>query len=109
MPDRYPPSALAAAESAIRDQFGREMGKPGMPEPDALARAALEAAAPVLADQIASAILRHADQNEPKPGSSGYLAWHRHFEAASAVAARAFGRDSLEVPRDIREEIPGGT
>jgi len=60
------------------------------------ARAALEEAAPILADHIASAILRYADENEPAPGSGGYLAWHRHFEAASAVAAKAFGRDNLE-------------
>jgi hypothetical protein len=60
------------------------------------ARAALAAAAPDLADTIASAILRHADENEPEPGSRGYPAWHRHFEAASAVAAKAFGRDNLE-------------
>ena len=69
------------------------------------ARAALEAAAPLLADQIASAILRHADENEPDPGSRGYPAWHRHFEAASAVAAKAFGRDNLEaVPGENRSE-----
>lgn len=88
----YPASALAAAEAAIRDELksSREV------EPDALARAALDAAAPVLADKIASAILRHADENEPKPGSAGYLAWHRHFEAASAIAAKAFGRDNLK-------------
>lgn len=49
MPD-IPPAALAAAESAIRDAFPGEFGKPGMPEPDALARAALEAAAPLLAE-----------------------------------------------------------
>ena len=49
MPD-IPPAAIAAAESAIRDAFPGEFGKPGMPEPDALARAALEAAAPLLAE-----------------------------------------------------------
>jgi hypothetical protein len=60
---------------------------------------ALEAAAPILADKIASAILRYADEHEPSTGSGAYLAWHRHFEAASAVAAKAFGRDNLEAPR----------
>lgn len=71
-----------------------------------LARAALDAAAPVLADKIATLILRHADENEPEPGSCEYLAWHRHFEAASAVAAKAFGRDNLEAARDT-PEVPG--
>jgi hypothetical protein len=43
MPDPIPSSVLAAAESAIRDELksSREV------EPDALARAALEAAGPV--------------------------------------------------------------
>lgn len=87
-----PPAALAAAEAAIRYELksSREV------DPEALARVALEAAAPILADQIATAILRHADQHEPLPGSGAYLAWHRHFDAASAVAAKAFGRDNLE-------------
>ena len=93
MPD-LPSESLAAAEAAIRAELSssREV------EPDALARAALEAAAPILADKIASAILRYADEHEPSTGSGTYLAWHRHFEAASAVAAWAFGRDNLEAP-----------
>jgi hypothetical protein len=68
---------------------------------ETLTRLMLEAAAPILAGQIASAILRHADQHEPLTGSGAYLAWHRHFDAASAVAAKAFGRDNLEA-RDGR-------
>ena len=46
MPDAIPPAALLAAGSAIRDELrsSREV------EPDALARAALEAAAPLLAE-----------------------------------------------------------
>ena len=48
MPD-VPAEAITAAEAAIRDAFPGEFGQPGMPEPDALARAALEAAAPLLA------------------------------------------------------------
>jgi hypothetical protein len=46
----YPPSVLAAATQAIRDQFRDDLDKPGAPEADALARAALEAAAPLLAE-----------------------------------------------------------
>ncbi len=44
------PAAIAAATEAIRDAFPGEFGKPGMPEPEALARAALEAATPLLAE-----------------------------------------------------------
>lgn len=86
MPD-IPKAAIDAVSEAI-----------GLDEFDA--RDALEAAAPILADQIASAILRHADQHEPLPGSGAYLAWHRHFDTASAVAAKAFGRDNLEAKND---------
>lgn len=82
MPD-IPKAAIDAVSEAI-----------GLDEFDA--RDALEAAADILADQIATAILRYADQHEPLPGSGAYLAWHRHFDAASAVAAKAFGRDNLE-------------
>jgi hypothetical protein len=109
MPDPIPAPVLAAATAAIRDQFRDDLTRPGSPEPDALARAALEAAVPLLADKIASAILRHADENEPGPGSSGYLAWHHHFEAASAVAAKAFGRDNLEVPSGAAPAETGET
>ena len=65
---------------------------------ETLTRLMLEAAAPILADKIATAILRYADENEPLTGSGAYVAWHRHFEAASSVAAKAFGRDNLEGP-----------
>ena len=84
-----------AAEAIMRAQNANE-GEPERFEAQILARVALEAAAPILADRIASAILRYADQHEPLPGSGAYLAWHRHFDAASAVAAKAFGRDNLE-------------
>ena len=47
-----PTAAIAAAESAIRREFRVELDRPGMPEPDALARAALEAAAPLLERSI---------------------------------------------------------
>jgi hypothetical protein len=86
-----PPEAVRLAAEALCDLHHLD------PEwARTLARAALDAAAPVLADKIASAILRYADENEPEPGSAGYPAWHRHFESTSAVAAKSFGRDNLE-------------
>ena len=104
VPD-IPEEAVTRAAEAIT--LAANHFKAGETESSAVrfARAALEAAAPLLADQIASAILRHADENEPDPGSRGYPAWHRHLEAASAVAAKAFGRDNLEaVPGENRSE-----
>jgi hypothetical protein len=98
-----PPEVLAAATKAVMEQCQQLHATA-----EWHARVALEAAAPLLADTIASAILRHADENEPEPGSRGYPAWHRHFEAASAVAAKAFGRDNLEaVPGEKRSEEEG--
>jgi hypothetical protein len=88
MPD-IPPEVLAAVDAALND----------LPQPDSrferdrwriASRAALNAAAPILAEEIARAILKHSDQHEPPPGSSMYLAWHRHFAIAARVAASAF-------------------
>ena len=96
MPD-IPPAAIAAAESAIRDAFPGEFGKPGMPEPDALARAALDAAAPLLAEACASVILAHMEAHGPPAEAPGVTrhevlrrAWRRHFGIAARVAAGAF-------------------
>ena len=89
MPD-IPPAAIAAAESAIRDAFPGEFGKPGMPEPDALARAALEAAAPLLAEACAQRILAYAERQHPRDPDHVPTAWHRHMDIAARVAAGAF-------------------
>ena len=61
-----PASALAAAEEAII-RAASDFSQDGAGERSSrkLARAALEAAAPILADKIASAILRHAESPEP--------------------------------------------
>src|SRR5580704_3387917 len=93
MPDPIPSSVLAAATSAIRDELNssREV------EPDRLARAALEAAAPLLAEEIAQKILKHMEEHGPGPASPGVTlhatmsrAWRRHFGIAARVAAGAF-------------------
>jgi hypothetical protein len=96
MPD-VPEAALVAAESAIRDAFPGEFSQPGMPEPDALARAALDAAAPLLAEACASAILAHMEAHGPPAEAPGVTrhevlrrAWRRHFGIAARVAAGAF-------------------
>ena len=89
MPD-VPAEAITAAEAAIRDAFPGEFGQPGMPEPDALARAALEAAAPLLAEACAQKILAHAERQHPRDPDHVPTAWHRHFSIAARVAAGAF-------------------
>ena len=89
VPD-IPPAAIAAAESAIRDAFPGEFGKPGMPEPDALARAALEAAAPILAGEIAQKITEYAAEHEPDARTAEEMmrrsAWRGHFHTAAHIA-----------------------
>jgi hypothetical protein len=61
------------------------------------ARAALEAAAPLLAETIAQKILAHMEEHGPGPASPGVTlhetmrrAWRRHFGIAARVAAGAF-------------------
>jgi hypothetical protein len=62
-----------------------------------LARAALEAAAPLLAEAVAQKILAHMEEHGPGPASPGVTlhetmrrAWRRHFGIAARVAAGAF-------------------
>ena len=93
MPDAIPPAALLAAGSAIRDELrsSREV------EPDALARAALEAAAPLLAEAVAQKILAHMEhfadpavERLPLAASLRAGALRRHFQAAARIAAGTF-------------------
>ena len=98
MPE-YPPEVYAAIDAAL-DALPQPARRTERDRWRIVSRIVLEAAGPVLADKIASAILRYADENEPLAGSGTYLAWHRHFEAASSVAAKAFGRDNLEARSD---------
>jgi hypothetical protein len=90
LPD-IPPEVLAAVDAVLDD----------LPQPDSrferdrwriASRVALNAAAPILAEEIAQKILAHANR---RPGAgkvwAGALgAWHRHFGIAARVAAGAF-------------------
>lgn len=106
-----PGQALQLAEDAIRAQI-RDSGEI---EPDALARAALEAAAPVLAETIAQKITAHKYAHEPKgPLIGGKTAeeqrrrtWRRHFSIAARVAAGAFCTDE-DMKRLAAEAIVRG-
>jgi len=101
MPD-YPQAALDAAAMALHriDCRGDGVngcmadgacdGKPFTFETDA-ARAALDAAAPLLAESVAEKILAHMEKYEP-PGATGtrWRARRRHFSIAARIAAGAF-------------------
>ena len=99
-----PASSIAAATEAIRREFRVDLDRPGAPEADALARVALEAAAPLLAEEIAQKITAHMEGFGPKRPAGAlepataigrdYRAWLRHFGIAARIAAVAFyGRD----------------
>ena len=57
------------------------------------ARAALEAAAPLLAEAVAAKITEHAERQHPRDPDHVPTAWHRHFSTAARVAAGAFSTD----------------
>ncbi len=100
MPD-YPPEAVRAAAAAIERELlsGRHFAM-AEDSDEALARAALDAAAPILADAVAKKILAHMEGRGPrKPEGAlepvldagrSYRAWRRHFGIAARVAANAF-------------------
>ena len=103
MPD-IPPAALAAATAAIRDAFPGEFGKPGMPEPDALARAALEAAAPLLAAGLLRPPLKRHPRIEGEWGPSCGTCWIRSGGRAAWPCAEVLAISVLlPLPDD---EIP---
>lgn len=94
MPD-VPEEAVTAAAAVIR----REL--PAADSDVTLARAALAAAAPILAEAVAAKITDHRDRNEPKGPLIGgkpaeaqrRSAWRRHFGIAARVAAMAFSTE----------------
>jgi len=88
-----PEEAAALAADAIR----REMRASRDIDPEDIARVALEAAAPVLAEAVAQKILAHMEAHGPAPEAPGVTrhevlrrAWLRHFSIAARVAAGAF-------------------
>ena len=94
MPD-YGSEVLDAAATAISDaRRGPLSGALSWTEADyarALARAALDAAAPLLAESVAEKILAHMEKYEP-PGATGtrWRARRRHFSITARIAAGAF-------------------
>jgi hypothetical protein len=96
-----PKAAITAASVAIERELasGRVFAMAADSD-EALARAALEAAAPVLAEAVAKRILAHMDQSTRRRAvrnRRGLLAYRRHFATAARVAAGAFS-----TPEDLK-------
>lgn len=90
MPD-VPAGAITAAASAIeRELMGGTSYGFAMASDEALARVALEAAAPILAEAVAAKILAHAECQHPRNKNHLPTAWDRHFSIAARIAAGAF-------------------
>ena len=98
MPD-VPEAAIAAAALAIhraacplRDDPDHDCARDAAHEEMLIprARAALEAAAPLLAEACAQRILAHAERQHPRDPDHVPTAWHRHMDIAARVAAGAF-------------------
>lgn len=114
MPD-IPQEAVTAAAAAIERELlsGTDYAMAADSD-EALARVALEAAAPFLAEHVARKILAHADRQFPKtdpakvPGQPDrWRIWHRHFGIAARVAAWAFSTDE-DVKRATAEALARG-
>ena len=114
MPE-YPPEALTAAQEAI-SRCLMESGESGTwtGSGEALARAALDAAAPVLAEACAQAILEHMERAGPglHVELRGEAALRRnmrrvHFSTAARVAASAFSTEE-DLKRAAADAIARG-
>ena len=98
MPD-LPESAVQAAAEVRRRQYDSEFDASHLRWQDfsGEAREILDAAAPVLAGEIARKILAHMEAHGPAPEAPGVTrhevlrrAWRRHFRIAAQVASGAF-------------------
>ncbi len=96
MPE-IPPEAVTAAVNEIMRQRGltadhcRAWAEP-------IARAALDGAAPVLAEAVAQKITGHMEAHGPQAGTppiggQSRRAWRRHFQIAARIAAFAFATE----------------
>lgn len=113
MPD-YGPEALQAAADAMQ-QREHIIGENPWREN---ARAALDAAAPLLAEEVARKILAHMERHQPPvyaiegddgeyPNTAARRAWRRHFGIAARIAAGAFTTEA-EQKRDAAAALERG-
>ena len=109
-----PQEAVTAAAIAIERELMSGTDYATAPDSDeALARVAIEAAAPVLAEAVARKILAHMEAHGPLDSFPGSLsstlrrAWRRHFGIAARVAAFAFSTEE-DIKRLAAEAITRG-
>ena len=107
MPD-LPRNALTLAEDVVAGHLQAAGIKtpPGLVP--ALARAALDAAAPVLATAVAEKILAHMEAHSPpQGGTSRAYVYRSHFATAAQVAGYAFTTEA-EMKRQAAEALAAG-
>jgi hypothetical protein len=118
---------MADIPQTVRDAVDAALD--GLPQPEnrcerdrwrIVSRITLEAAAPILAEHIAQAILAHAERQHPRGKDHVPTAWDRHFSIAARIAAGAFytREDELRLAAEAIErgdvmwcnppEVPGG-
>lgn len=111
MPD-IPQAAVTAATAAIERELISGTDYTTAPDSDeALARVALEAAAPFLADAVARKILAHMEAHGPQAGTplggTARRAWRRHFGTAARIAVLAFSTEE-DIKRQAAEALNRG-
>lgn len=113
MPDILKQAVTAAAIAIERELMSGTDYAMAADSDEALARVALNAAAPILAEEVARKILAHMEAHGPTEGFNGSLgstlrrAWRRHFGIAARVAAFAFSTED-EIKRAAIEAIARG-
>jgi hypothetical protein len=106
MPEIPDEAVMAAGVAIERELLSGKDYSMSQDSDEALARVALEAAAPILAEAVAQKILAHANRR-PKALHGALGAWHQHFGIAARVAAGAFSTEA-ELKRATAEAIAAG-
>jgi hypothetical protein len=112
-----PGDAVQAAAEAIMLAQNAHDDEPERREANRLATVALQAAAPVLAEHAARAVLAHMESFGPRKPAGAlepvtdtgrqYRTWRRHFGIAARVAAGAFSTREDKL-REAAQALTGG-
>jgi len=101
-------AAIQAAAAAIeRELMSGTDYSMALDSDEALARVALTAAAPLLAEVVAQKILEHAERQHPRDPEHVPTPWDRHFNIAARVAAGAFDSEEV-VHRMVADSLSRG-
>jgi hypothetical protein len=102
LPKEAVDAALAARSHALADR-----PDPMVLSERRLTEMMLEAAAPILAEEVARKILLHMDRSarrRNRRNRRGLLAYRRHFDTAARIAAGAFTTDE-ELKREAAQAL----